>query len=334
MLPELLSSFSDSCSPLFMTSALTSLYAGERQRTTQYKNTEEQRAHREYMEAKKQEYEDRRFSVDVFSRRIAQERGRTQFILESKHRLENARSHAEFQHFSTHCWPLEINIATIWDMQRSMNPNVPAPITVILSRPNATAAGLIGEYSNITNSLKEYTRELGDIDFLEDPWKAAANNAGGIAQSINIHHVMQGYPTLIITPQLIAEKLYFNITFWSFGRGLGSIQHQSIFEMNYDYANLPVIKAKVKDVLLAITGSVRDSYVAIEHHRPATLPNCFGKRLMEHQDIREKILAPQYGDLQKLCSGELNTPVLADSSEQRKLRDSLQNFSLGRRRLS
>ena len=324
MFGEFLSSFSNTCSPLFVTSALTSLFTGERQRTLQNATSEEQRLHREYLDAKRQEFEEHRFETDVRERRLSQERGRAYLAIEANRRLKNAHDLAEFQHFDKKCWPLTLDIATVWDIHRALNPAVPVPLTVMVARPNSDAIQFNVEYVNIINALQCDAKELGDIDVYSNPWKATVNNAGGLAQNMNIHHIMQGLPTLIITPQLIADKLCFDISVWSLGNG--AVQHLSIFEMPYDKSDIPALKEKVKNVLLAITGSVRDSYVAIEHCRPATLPDRFAYRFAQYPDIQEQILAPQYGDLCKICEKGQQTLALMAPSERETVHGSLRNF--------
>jgi hypothetical protein len=319
--------FAATCSPLFATSALTSLFIGERNRGSEKERTAANLASRRQLEESKRRYEDEKFDADLAQRRLTLEQGRAYQIIESKEKLDSQTATVQFRHFLQNCWPLKLDIYTIWNLDEIFAAHATVPLTVILSRPNAAAGrDFYDDTPNLAEHLADRAAELGDIKVIKDAWRDTPNNTGGTAPGLNIHHVMQGRPTLLITPQWIAGTLYFDATLWSFAHGLGSLLHRPLYQTPCaNPADYPALKPKIQAALLAITGTVRDAYATLEHHKPATLHK-LTTEFTDHPEISTQILAKQYTSLHAQLNTRPELTRLASPSELTHLNNSIKTF--------
>jgi hypothetical protein len=283
----------EGCSPFFITSAASSVVFGEMNRHKQLETTEETLEFKEQINAKKQEFEDKKFNAELAFKREMLELGRYYQAIETETANKSRKQRTEFQYFIANCWPIDLDVFTVlkWNRENMIDHNGIAPLRVILSRPSQNTDKLNSEdYRNMCHSLLTNAKELNNIHVLEYSWKEAQNNIGGLAQSMNIHYIMQGIPALVIIPQLIENTLYFEASMWSFGKGLGSFSHRSLFSMPYnkdDYNE--ELREKIKTVQFAIMGVVRDAYMMMEFHCPAALSSCMDK-IKSYPDVKSFVL--------------------------------------------
>ncbi|MDR3245923.1 MAG: hypothetical protein LBT50_05765 [Prevotellaceae bacterium] len=150
----------------------------------------------------------------------------------------------------------------------------------------------------------------------------------GVASNMNIHYIMQGIPTMVISPRLIDETLYFDASIWLYGQGLGSFINRSLFSMEYNDKNYEVSKEKVRLVELAMMGTMRDNFMMIEYHAPATFPNVLEKaKLEKFPDVRRFIIA-QYQDLQKQLEHNTKYRELCSSTEIGIMQKSIKSLTV------
>jgi hypothetical protein len=312
------------CSPFFVTSAVSSAIFGEMNRNKQLENTQEGLEFKKQIHEIKKRFEDKKFDDELAFKQEMLELGRYYQAIETEKINKNRKQITELGYFMSNCWPITLDILTVWkwNKENMIGNNGIVPLQVILSRPNATAGHLNSfDYGNMCHSLLIDANELGNIHVLDAPWKEAANNLGGIAQSMNIHYIMQGIPTLVIIPQLIEDTLHFDASMWSFGRGLGSFSHRTMFSIPYDHYD-EKLKEKIKTIQFAIMGVVRDAYMMMEFHLPATLPSCMNK-ILEYSDLRSFIFREYSGMLEQIKSEE-RFRNLCLASELKTMEDSLQ----------
>ncbi|GHT34560.1 hypothetical protein FACS189434_10920 [Bacteroidia bacterium] len=316
-------SFFGSCSPFFISGAVSSMLFGELARKKQFETTEEGLAFKEHHLQLQREFEDKKFNEELRSKRELLELGRFYQQIESKKNFDNDKKIIEFREFQSY-WPLEIDIQAIWNQDiYSINNR---QLTVILSRSNSIAKRLNAqlEYSNMCESLSKYADEVHNVRMKGAIWKDAANNIGGIAQNMNMHYIMQGIPTLVITPQLLNEKLHFDASIWSYGLGLGSFCNRSMLSMDYNDTDFDKLKAKIKLAQLAVMGLVRDNFMRIEFQCPATLPDVIVKEkaLEQCPDIKQ-FLVEGYLDLEKTV---MATPKYKELCSNREIDDMQTNI--------
>jgi hypothetical protein len=313
------------CSPFFITSAVSSAIFGEMNRHKQLETIEETLEFKKQIDTNKREFEDEKFNTELAFKREMLELGRYYQAVETEVVNKNRKQRIEFQYFITNCWPIDLDVFTVlkWNRENMIDHKGIAPLRVILSRPNQDTGKLNSDdYKNMCHSLLTNSKELNNIHVLEYSWKEAQNNIGGLAQSMNIHYIMQGIPTLIIIPQLIENTLYFEASMWSFGKGLGSFSHRSLFSMSYNKTDYnEELKEKIKTVQFSIMGVVRDAYMMMEFHRPAALPSCMDK-IQRYPDVQSFVLN-EYSSMLKQIKSEKRLQNLCSENELKTMENSL-----------
>jgi len=318
----------EGCSPFFISSALTSMWFGEKNREIQFKTAGERNAFQEHMKQIRNEFEDAKFDKELSFKRESIERGRIYQQIEAKKSFENERKKLEFEHFSQY-WPLETDIQTIWN--RDIFSNTKPELRIILSRFNSIRAN--DDYSNTCHFLHENAINIHNVEVMRDVYRQVFKNTQtfvpyGIAPNMNIHYIMQGIPTMIISPQLINETLYFDASIWLYGQGLGSFINRSLFSIEYNDKNYEALKEKVRFVELAIMGTMRDNFMMIEHHAPATFPKVLEKaKLEKYPDVRQFIVA-QYQDLQKQLESNTEYQTLCSNREIDIMQQSIKSLTI------
>jgi hypothetical protein len=135
---------------------------------------------------------------------------------------------------------------------------------------------------------------------------------------------MQGIPTLIISPHVVGETLYFDASIWSFGKGLGSFFNRSLFSMKYDEKEYDSLKEKIRFVQTSIMGLVRDSFMVLEFQKPPVFPAVINQeKLRLYPDVQRFILM-QYIELHDQIRNNTDFKGLCSIPEIRALEGSLQ----------
>ena len=310
------------CSPFFFSGSVSSMIFGEKNRETQIENAEERIAFQKHMKQIQQEFDDAKFDKELISKRESIERGRIFQQIKAKENFENKRKELEFEHFSQY-WPLNTDIQAIWN--RDIFSNTKPELRIILSRFNsARAKKMNDDYSNTCEFLSNNADKIHNVNVMCDAVKI--NTPYGIAPNMNIHYIMQGIPTVVISPRQIDETLYFDASIWLYGKGLGSFINRSLFAMEYDDKNYEELKEKVRFVELAIMGTMRDNFMMIEYHAPATFPEALEKaKLEKYPDVRQFIVA-QYQDLQKQLESNTEYRALCSNSEIDTMQKSIKSL--------
>ncbi|NVO11902.1 MAG: hypothetical protein HXX16_18235 [Bacteroidales bacterium] len=291
--------FNSGCSPFFISSAISSMLFGKLNYDTQLANSEDRIAFQKQMNLARQKFEDEKFEQELRFKREMLKTGHFFQQIEAKRSFENEKKKLEFNHFESY-WPLRIDIHAIWN-ENIFSKSSPS-LTVILSRYNSPKAN--NDYSNTCDELERYSEKLQNITFKHSAWKFAEQvnvnyNVGGIAQNMNVHYIMQGIPTLIITPQVVGDTLYFDTSIWSFGKGLGSFFNRSMFSMPFAEQEYDQLKDKIRFAQIAIMGVVRDNFMLFEFQKPPVFPKVVEQeRLDKYPDVHQ-FLVTQYGALKE-----------------------------------
>jgi hypothetical protein len=268
-------------------------------------------AFREKLHAIQQQFEREKFDSDIQFKRESLELGRFYMQEETKERLSNTKKIKEFEVFIRQCWPLNYKIKTIQGYAETSQ-----KILVILSQSNDSKIGE-EEYHNTCMYLSNYSGYIPDMEILCDAWNFSDSsrnfNYGSLAKNMNIHYIMQGIPTVVITPKKRNGALCFDTSIWNYNRGLGSFFNHTMFSMPYN-DEYDKLRDKIRLAQLAITGIVRDNFMMIEFHKPARLPLLLQQEqnklkgfpelkqflTVQYQDMGNCISTPQY---RELCAG-------------------------------
>lgn len=265
----ILESLTNDCSPFFITGSISSVFFGEKARKRQIENAEEGIIFRERLHEIKERFEQEKMDTEIRFKRENLELGRYYQQIEAKKSFDDAQKADEFKLF-VNCWPLTYEIRTIWDQVKFFGTT--PELLVILSKSNDSDMKAGCEYSNACAYLSERTKGIQNIKVLSDPWSLSLKTpVGSMAQNMNIHYIMQGIPTMVITPKRINDNLYFDTSIWNHHRGLGSFTNLTLFAMPYD-DTYEKLKPKIRLVQLAIVGVLRDHFMMLEFHQPACFP--------------------------------------------------------------
>ena len=294
-------------------------------RDNQLENTEERIAFQKQLTESRKKFEDEKFDQELRFKREMLETGRFYQQIEAKKSFDSEKKKLEFNYFESY-WPLLTNIHTVWN--ENIFSRSGENITVILARHNSARAN--ADYSNTCDVLEHFSEKLKNINFKHGAWKFAEqvnvnNNVGGIAQNMNVHYIMQGIPTLIISPMVVGDTLYFDSSIWSFGKGLGSFFNRSLFSMPYNENEYDNLKEKIRFAQLAIMGIVRDNFMLFEFQQPPMFPLVVEyEKLKKYPDVQQFILN-QYCELHDQITTNTDFKELCSSQELDKLHSSLQN---------
>jgi hypothetical protein len=299
------------CSPFFISSAISSVFFGGIARNGMEQNSKEGLKFREKLSEIQQQFGKEMLDAEIFAKRENMELGRLYQQIETQKSFENAEKRQEVKFFvDKNVFPLIYNIETILEKVRNIG-NVLPQLSVIVAKSNVNEIN--GDYHNNCDYLYGWQTEIPNIDLMENAWKSA--KAGSVAQNMNVHYVMQGLPTLIITPKKLNKQLFFDASVWNYRRGLGSIIHLSMFDMPYN-DTYDKLQDKIRLAQLAVMGVVRDSFMMLEFHQPPCLPHALQKerkKLDEFPKLKEFIVGeyrkidnnikklPEY---KELCTGK------------------------------
>jgi hypothetical protein len=316
----------EGCSPFFISGALSSSVFGEMARNEMGKNSKEGLKFKEKLFEVQQQFGKEMLDVEILAKRENMELGRLYQQIETQKSFENAEKRQEVEFFvKKELFPLTYTIETILDRVQNIGNALPQ-LSIIVAKSNVPE--ISGDYHNNCAYLSEWQTEIPNIDLMRNAWKQSAK-AGSVAQNMNVHYVMQGLPTLIITPKKLNDQLFFDASVWNYRRGLGSLIHLSMFNMPYD-DTYDKLKDKIRLAQLAVMGIVRDSFMMLEFHQLPCLPHALQKeqkKLDEFPELKQFIVdeyrkidnniqkQPEY---KELCTGK------EWSNMQHSIRESIQ----------
>ena len=313
------------CSPFFISSSISSMLFGKLNRDNQLENTEERLAFQRQLVESRKKFEDEKFDQELRFKREMLEIGRFYQQIEAKKSFNSEKKKLEFNYFESY-WPLRTDIHAVWN--ENIFSRSGENMTVILARHNSLKANV--DYSNTCDVLEHFSEKLKNVNFKHSAWKFAEqvnvnNNVGGIAQNMNVHYIMQGIPTLIISPMVIGDTLYFDASIWSFGKGLGSFFNRSLFSMPYDENEYDSLKEKIRFVQIAIMGIVRDNFMLFEFQKTPMFPLVVeDEKLKKYPDVQQFVLV-QYRELREQITTNTNFKELCNSQELDSLQGALQS---------
>ena len=161
------------------------------------------------------------------------------------------------------------------------------PLNVILLH----ALGNVGvDYHEIIDSLDKFGEKLGNVKFRRWCDKDVSRNAA----IYNLHAVLSNIPTLIISPYLWKNKVYFTVAMWDAQCETKPLIRQ-VFSIDFKFESLftsdgrKVFQKKMELISMAISVCARDSYSLLAHGLPPILP----KIIKEDNTFRDELLAEE-----------------------------------------
>lgn len=202
----------------------------------------------------------------------------------------------ELQSFIKKYWPLApaLPYIILKKIEQSKYSNRPLPLNVVLLHapllPPKVAPMAIKAHSKDFETYKEIERKLGislrilgDVKLHKDSC-INTDFVGGNANMMNIHFLMGGLPTLVISPKYNNEgKMIFNAAVWEAQairpliRPLFSISYEPLIAERDDEYFKQAIE-KIETALTVIIGATRDSYMLLTQGKATMLGNLLDDR--------------------------------------------------------
>lgn len=203
----------------------------------------------------------------------------------------------ELQSFIEKYWPLAPALPNIIlnEIEESKLSSRPLPLNVILLHapllpPKVAPMAIkvhnkdIEIYKELERKLEKSLRTLGDVKFCKDSC-INTDFVGGNANMMNIHFLMGGLPTLVISPKYNNEgKMIFNAAVWEAQairpliRPLFSISYEPLIaERDDEYIKQAI--EKIETALTVIVGATRDSYMLLTQGKSPKLNSLLNDKM-------------------------------------------------------
>lgn len=216
----------------------------------------------------------------------------------------NAQMQAiELKHYLQYCWPLDplLPQTILQEIRNGVDVTNPR-LNVILMHGPLLPLRAYGTDANEQDSViykdLEYSIKKEDVPLIGNVnyWKDAClkpDLTGGNTSIMNIHFLMSQLPTLVISPQYCAGKMYLSGAVWEPQASRPLIRPLLNFDFNPVEAEKSIeYRQKMIDLLHAsvsiITGAVRDSYMVLTQGGTPTFPVLLNDS--KHEDMKRLVM--------------------------------------------
>lgn len=160
------------------------------------------------------------------------------------------------------------------------------------------------------------------VIYYSNGWKSSSKPGGAMNQ--NIFYLLKGFPTLIIVPNVINNKLKIDIALWGLGASKGLYQttiYEVPFEKHLVNGKLDIEKCEefINSILpyfYSIISWIADSYYLIEYNEVPLLPNIIKKNITEaNKSSIHEFIKEQYSALYDYTLSEDNSIALSSDSK-------------------
>lgn len=299
------------CSPFFFTQAAQSAIFGEVARLNQTGLAEGNLEFRERMQQLRDDFSREKSDAQILFRRESYELGKQYLIQQAILQEESRRKMAQFENFCKLYWPLNTDVYTMLKRRRGiLQKSSIVPLKVLVAQTEVSSYDdkhPINSYSEFCDRINEDFKHISCLDIQMRPWKEKSKSF--ICESMNLHYLMNGMPTLLVFPYQQGENFSIEISGWTFAQGGKSMMHyRPLRIMGFD------TKGSLEQVVLAtkaVIGMTRDAYVMTEYRLPAEyiknideqillLPEVCNMLGTHYRDLFKRI--KQSDDYQSLCT--------------------------------
>ncbi len=292
-----------SCPPFFFSNAISSVAFGSLGAGNSERRSVEGVTYKKELNTLKEQFEDEQFQFELKSNRARLQQGRRYQVEQAQRQFEQQKRKLEFDYFKNNCWPLVLDINTIWHLH-SKEERI-QPLSIIVSAANSAAVNYNKYYRDFCTGLRCGFKDIANTSFYAGAWKDEYK--GGMAQGLNLHYLMQGLPTLLIMPYYQDGQMHINVSMWSFSRaGIESYNHYTALSVDYNDRDYNAENAlKLGNAMQLVAGVVRDSYMISEYQTPAILPALLKERFSTLPKSHQEFLIREYGEMQKITNSSL-----------------------------
>lgn len=287
------------CSPFFFTSAIQSTLFGEMGRHAQSEMMDSNLEFRQHLQDIRTEYSRERLDEQLLFRRESYELGRQYLIQQTIVQNESRKKQIEFKDFIYNYWPLERTPFSVLEERKDyLERKTIVPMTVLVAKTEVTNNTRdTSKYGAFCEDLISELRLLPNVTIEKAPWGKHCQSR--IAEAMNINYIMGGIPTLIIFPYQIGDILGIETASWSFGRGLQSMNHSKLLQI--EHVNKDYLPEIAMSAVKATIGMTRDAYMLAEYHASVMFPQMIDDKTFSIPVLKEHIIS-HYKDMAKLIA--------------------------------
>lgn len=137
-----------------------------------------------------------------------------------------------------------------------------------------------------------------------------------LADTMNLHYIMQGLPTVILYPMTRGDKVSIEIASWNYSLG----QSNLLFDKTLQISKSELTENKLHSILAIVASYIDDVYrVMIHHSVPSSIYKIEG--ILNSSDDLKNIAIGKYKSLLAMCQG--NKGLITDNSEIKKLENTI-----------
>ena len=272
-----------------------------------------------YLEIKKQEFGDEKEAAEWAYKKWLKEKQREFEREESRNRLKNDYDRSELNLFFKD-WPLHAEINTILGLYQDKNTTGnQAPLNIILGKHNiGRSVDILSEnYDRICDKTTTKLYEIGFSGETFFKFRHENKTISGAALA-NVYALMNKFPTLMIMPNLLDDRLYFNVGVW--GQGSVLPMQKSMFSIECDLLmmqnNANYLEEKKKEIALSqitLSGVINDTYRITEYNAPPLFPQFMEKyEIIKYPHLKE-FAKREYKSLQEPVSIEFEGNLFLSS---------------------
>ncbi|MCX7922076.1 MAG: hypothetical protein N3B21_08715 [Clostridia bacterium] len=280
------------------------------------------------LESNRENFQREMFEKSVWLQKEITRLGHEYRLLEQEQNFDSLTKQAEWQYFLQQCWPL---IVPPFVVRREALVKGTSQFSEDWLEGNDTRVALRVLVTKSTSDIyrkyvedivneglyqfinKNYSQQSGQpVIFYGGGWKST--HEGGGAANENLYYALKGLPTLIISPKVVHETLYFNVAFWGFGND--SIYQDKLFSIPFKKAIVDNrldegyylnFAEELQAYFNYIVGWIADMYYFIEYNSAPILPRIIGDQLNDSRfEGLKDYLMSQYKELYKLILDSSN----------------------------
>lgn len=288
---------------LLISSGLQAVFNADR-RAEMESATEEGQAFAIEMRAAKEEFQDELEREKAAALRTKITVARQYRAKEKQESLKLQDMSVELRAFFDHCLPIDTTVVPvvlkIANDYRERGFCSECDLNIVLLRTKQKYI----DYEEISDELEKVQHQIGNVSFRR--WCNQDSSRNGAF--LNLHALMSGIPSLIISPYIQGGMIHFSASLWDAQSGQKPLI-RPLFSLPCEVKSLTspegrqLIQEQISIATALISGCARDSYMLLSYGKIPTLPHL----LSQHPGMVSKLKEPKYQTLLKFVVTEVNS---------------------------
>lgn len=312
------------CSPFFFTQAAQSAIFGEIARSNQVGLAEENLEFRERMQQLRDDFSREKLDTQILFRRESYELGKQYLIQQAILQEESRRKMVQFEDFCKLYWPLNSDVYTVLKSRHEiLQKSSIVPLKVLVPQTEVSSYDIkhpIDSYGEFCDRITYDFKQISGLDIQMRPWKEKSKSF--ICESMNLHYLMNGMPTLLVFPYQQGENFSVEVFGWTFAQGGKSMMHYKPLKISGFDAKSSLEQAI--SATKAVIGMTRDAYIMTEYRLPAAYIQNIDEQTLQLPEVRN-MLGTHYRDLFKRIEQSDDYQILCTKHEITEIIGSITN---------